>query len=217
MGIATMGMLGRWATGTVLLAGLFFSTAQAQSLPKIAEFYFDEDVTAKPIQALPPEQAGLVDQLMKLRERGRKGVEASVQLAGIAYAEGRAELGAQLYADALSGVPDGSAQARGIRWNQGWDLYRHGDAQTALALWGQAAAGMRGNAGWVPPTLALALWKLGRKDEAAAWYAAAVRTEPTLWGDAPDFARLLPDWTDEERALLAEVQQAWAANPPRWP
>ncbi len=212
-----MGATNRLAAGALLLAGLWVSAAQAQSLPKVAEFYFDEDAAAKPIQALPPEQAGLVDQLMKLRERSRKGTEATVQLASIAYADGRAELGAQLYREALATVPENSVQARSVRWNQAWDLYRQGDAQAALALWGQAAEGVRGNAGWVPPTLALVLWKLGRKDEAVAWYAAAVRTEPQLWGDASRLAQLLPAWKDEERALLADVQQAWAANPPRWP
>jgi len=205
------------AAGLMLLAGLFFPAAQAQSLPKIAEFYFDEDMAAKPIQALPPAQDGLVDQLMKLRERGRKGADATVQLAGIAYAEGRAGLGAQLYGEALSSVSANSIPARSIHWNQAWDLYRSGDAQAALTHWGIAAEGVRGNAGWVPPTLALALWKLGRRDEAIAWYAAAVRTEPQQWNDAARFPQLLPEWKDEERATLAEVLQAWAANPPAWP
>ena len=80
-----------------------------------------------------------------------------------------------------------------------------------------AAQAARGNGAWVPPTLALALWTLGRRDEAVQWYAAAVRTEPQLWNDPSRLAQLLPAWKDEERARLAEVQQAWAANPPAWP
>lgn len=207
----------KYLVAGLLLTGLFFSTAQAQNLPKIAEFYFDEDTAAKPIQALPPEQVGLVDQLMKLRERGRKSTEATVQLAGIAYADGRTELGVRLYNEALSATTPNSVQARSIRWNLGWDLYRNGDAETALTQWAQAAEGMRGNASWVPPTLALTLWKLGRRDEAVSWYAAAVRTEPEQWNNAANFPQLLPQWTDEERAILAEVLQAWAAKPPLWP
>jgi len=27
----------------------------------------------------------------------------------------------------------------------------------------------------------------------------------------------LPQWRDDERATLGEVQQAWAAAPPAWP
>lgn len=205
------------AGGLMLLAGLFCSTAWAQGLPKIAEFYFDDDAAARPVQALPPEQPDLVEQLMKLRERGRKGVEATVQLAAIAYAESRVELGDKLYQEALAAVSENSSQARGIRWNQGWSLYRHGNAEGALQQWSAAAQAARGNGAWVPPTLALALWTLGRRDEAVQWYAAAVRTEPQLWNDRSRLAQLLPAWKDEERARLAEVQQAWAANPPAWP
>ena len=207
----------KYLVAGLLLAGLLFSTAQAQNLPRIAEFYFDEDVTARPVHALPPEQVGLVDQLMKLRERSRKGTEATVQLAGIAFADGRIELGAKLYGEALSSAAANSTQVRSIRWNHGWDLYRSGDAQAALTQWAQAAEGMRGNASWVPPTLALALWKLDRRDEAVSWYAAAVRTEPEQWNNAANFPQLLPKWKDEERATLAEVLQAWAAKPPAWP
>ena len=201
----------------LLLSVLLVPVGQAQELPKIAEFYFDEDVAAKPIQALPPAQEDLVEQLMRMREHGRKGVEASVQLAGIAYADGRAELAAKLYEEALANVSANSVQARGIRWNEGWDLYRHGDVAGALQQWGQATAAARGNVDWAPPTLALALWALQRREEAVAWYAAAVRTEPQLWNDPANFPQLLPQWSEADRARLAEVQQAWAAAPPAWP
>ena len=212
-----MNVMKRVAVCALLAAGLWGAAVQAQSLPKINEFYFDEDAAAKPAHALPPEQAGLVDQLMKLRERSRKSTEATVQLAGIAYAEGRAELGAKLYDEAMASIAGNSAQARGIHWNQAWGLYRSCDAQAALTQWAQAAEGMRGYASWVPPTLALALWKLDRRDEAVSWYAAAVRTEPEQWNNAANFPQLLPQWKDEERATLAEVLQAWAAKPPAWP
>ncbi|PZU28391.1 MAG: hypothetical protein DI584_06080 [Stenotrophomonas sp.] len=212
-----MGVTKRMVAGALLLAGLFVANVQAQSLLKINEFYFDDDVAAKPFHVVPPEQADVVDQLMKLRERGRKGVEATAQLASIAYRDGRAELGGKLYDEAMGAVADTSVQARSLRWNHGWDLYRRGDAQDALNLWSKAAESTRGNPSWLPPTLALVLWKLERKDEAVAWYAAAVRTEPGQWSDTAAYAQLLPTWNDAERTQLAQVQQAWAANPPAWP
>lgn len=212
-----MGVTKRMVAGALLLAGLFVANVQAQSLPKINEFYFDDDVAAKPFHVVPPEQADVVDQLMKLRERGRKGVEATAQLASIAYRDGRAELGGKLYDEAMGAVADTSVQARSLRWNRGWDLYRRGDAQDALNLWSKAAESTRGNPSWLPPTLALVLWKLERKDEAVAWYAAAVRTEPGQWSDTAAYAQLLPSWNDAERTQLAQVQQAWVANPPAWP
>ena len=117
----------------------------------------------------------------------------------------------------MAAVADTSVQARSLRWNHGWDLYRRGDAQDALNLWSKAAESTRGNPSWLPTTLALVLWKLERKDEAVAWYAAAVRTEPGQWSDTAAYAQLLPSWNDAERTQLAQVQQAWAANPPAWP
>ena len=70
---------------------------------------------------------------------------------------------------------------------------------------------------WAPPTFALALWKLDRKPEAVRWYAAAVRTEPQQWIDPARLSALLPDWTQADRDTLAEVQAAWAKDPPAWP
>ena len=54
----------------------------------------------------------------------------------------------------------------------------------------------------MPPTLALSLWSLGRKEEAVQWYAAAVRSEPQLWNTTAQFARLLPEWSEADRAEL---------------
>ena len=69
----------------------------------------------------------------------------------------------------------------------------------------------------LPPTLALSLWSLDRKAEAVQWYAAAVRTEPNLWNDPANYAKLLPDWREQDRQRLVEVYNAWQANPPPWP
>jgi tetratricopeptide (TPR) repeat protein len=212
-----MAVARKMLTGMVLAAGMTVFGAAAQSLPALQEFYFDDDVAAVAPVVVPADSGDVVEQLMKQRERGRKALEATVQLASVAYAQSRPELGRELYADAEKTAAAGTAQGRMVRWNHGWDLYRQGDAEAALAQWHSAQAGMRGNPSWVPPTFALALWKLGRKDEAVKWYAAAVRTEPQAWSRSAGFAQQLPAWSDAERASLAEVQQAWAAQPPAWP
>lgn len=204
-------------SSVVLAAGMTMFGVSAQSLPALQEFYFDDDVAAVAPVVVPADSADVVDQLMKQRERGRKALEATVQLASVAYAQGRPELGRELYADAEKNAPGTSAPGRMVRWNHGWDLFRQGDAEAALTQWHTAQQGLRGNASWVPPTYALALWTLGRKDEAVKWYAAAVRTEPQRWSTSDAYAQLLPTWRDSERASLAEVQQAWAAQPPAWP
>ena len=192
-------------------------SAHAQVVPKPKEFYFDEDRSAVPVVAITGvEGDALVDQLMKARERGRKTLEATAQLAHVAYAGGRSDLGDQLYQQALATAQSGSSTWRSIRWNYGWDLYRQGEHQAALEQWSPLVSGV-GGASWLPPTLALVLWKQGRKDEAVQWYGAAVRTEPLLWTDARNYGSLLPGWRQEDRDTLAEVLGAWQANPPVWP
>lgn len=201
----------------VVLAVLLPSTLAAQEVPRPKEFYFeaDEAVTQR-MELHPGSDEATIERLMQARQRGRRDAAvATAQLAHIAYATGRADTGAALYDEARQRA--GNARQRdSLHWNQGWDLYRSGDYAGALEQWRIAGAERLKGPAWLPPTLALGLWALDRRDEAVRWYAAAVRTEPQLWR-APDLERLLPDWTEAERAVLAEVAEAWQAAPPSWP
>lgn len=197
----------------------WMATAGAQVLPKPAEFYFDEDETvASPIIALEGSDESTIGQLMRLMDRGGRNADrATAQLAHMSMASGRTETGLALYGRANEMTTDGSTRRRSVQWNQAWDVYRTGDVEAALALWSEAFANRVVYPAWVPPTLALALWKLDRRDEAIAWYAAAVRTYPDRWANPAALAGLLPDWSDADRATLAQVQAAWQASPPTWP
>lgn len=208
-------MLHRLALATVLAMAAF--ATQAQTLTKPAEFYFDEDRnTARLIVAIEGEGEPLAAQLVKQIEHGRHPIEATAQLAHVAMNEKRVELGEKLYQEALGSTEGRGTLGRAVRWNYGWDLYRLDRKPAALAQWAELANGF-GSPSWVPPTLALALWDLDRKAEAVQWYAAAVRTEPNLWNDPTHFPALLPGWREQDRQRLAEVQTAWAADPPVWP
>ncbi|MBK0056843.1 tetratricopeptide repeat protein [Stenotrophomonas sp. S39] len=211
-----MSVAGKFVAGVLLVSGAACAWA-APALPVPQEFYFDNDAAAAPIIVVAGSGDDLVAQLLKQRERGRKTLEASVQLASVAIAQGRAELGEQLYREALAEASVQSSLGRSVRWNYGWDLLRQGQALAALEQWQSVANNLRSNAAWIPPTYALALWRAGQQQEAVKWYAAAVRTEPSQWSDSSRYAQLLPGWRDDERASLAEVQQAWAAAPPAWP
>lgn len=203
-----------------LVAGFLLpALSSAQTLPKPAEFYFDADAGAtRPIEAVRETGDAAVQRLLKLIQRDPRGADAArAQLAHVAMAAGRTELGRQLYAEAFGRIDRNHPLWRAAMWNYGWDLYRAGDPAGALAQWRELVLSRGINGGWMPPTLALVLWKLDRRDEAVQWYAAAVRTEPAQWSTPDRFAELLPDWREEERATLAEVQKAWAANPPAWP
>lgn len=203
----------------LLAAGLLAAGgAFAQSLPKPAEFYFDADATTtRPIVAVKETGDAAVQKLLKAIERNPRAKGEHAQLAHLAMEGGRTDVGKDLYTRAFARIANSDSMWRPLVWTYGWDLYRAGDAQGALDQWQQLVVLRRSNASWVPPTLALALWSVGRKDEAVEWYAAAVRTEPQLWRNPANFPRLLPEWRDSERATLAEVQAAWAANPPKWP
>lgn len=189
----------------------------AQNLPRPKEFYFEsDDAVARPLELYAGSDDATIERLLQVRNRGRRDATLAIaQLAHISYATGRAETGAALYQEAKQ-APDSARMRDALNWNHGWDLYRSGDIAGALEQWRNAGVERLKGPAWVPPTLALGLWQLDRRDEAVNWYAAAVRTEPGLW-TSPDLKRLLPDWTDADRAVLAEVAAAWQANPPAWP
>lgn len=202
------------ALATALASG----PAGAQTLSKPNEFYFDADAqTVKPVIAVRETGEVAMERLAKILERKAHAPNEAAQLAHLAMEAGRNELGRQLYARSLREVDSGSSYWRAINWNYAWDLYRSGAPEDAFKAWVTLHNARSVNAAWMPPTYAIALWSLGRKDEAVQWYAAAVRTEPDQWRDSSRYAELLPEWRVADRATLAEVQKAWAANPPGWP
>ena len=197
---------------------LYSLLAQAQALPGPKEFYFDDDPqTTRTIVVIPGEGDAVVERLAANVARKPGDVESRAQLAHLAMASGRPELGEELYRAARKSAGGNQRLTRAVAWNHGWDLYRAGEPARALEQWSTLLGGWPSAPTWQPPTMALALWKLGRKQEAVAWYAAAVRTEPGQWSSAANFASLLPDWREEDRATLAEVQAAWQADPAAWP
>ena len=209
-------MLSRTLLATALLA--VSGAVSAQSLPRPSEFYFDADAnTVKPVVVVRESGDAATEKLVKAIERNPRAKGEVAQLAHMAMDAGRTDLGKQLYERALGAIDRSDALWRSVVWNYGWDLYRTGDFEAAFAQWRTLVEARSVTASWMPPTLALSLWSLGRKDEAVQWYAAAVRSEPQQWNSTAQFARLLPEWRDAERSTLAEVQAAWAANPPSWP
>lgn len=203
-----------------VLALLLPFAAPAQTLPRPAEFYFDRDDTvAAPIVVVTQsDDEKAIALLLRQRDRGgRDADKATAQLARIAMASGRTDTGHALYRELLARATVGGSLRQSVAWNYGWDLYRAGDVEGALRQWSDALSGRLAKPAWAPPTFALALWKLDRKPEAVRWYAAAVRTEPQQWIDPARLPTLLPDWTQADRDTLAEVQAAWAKDPPGWP
>lgn len=204
---------------------LFFAAAllavagavSGQELPRPVEFYFDADASAlRPVLVLKDRSPAAIERLIRQVERKPDGILEAAQFGHYAMGLGQTQAGLDGYSRAIARLDINNGLWRPIKWTYGWDLYRAGDVEGALAQWAELAT--RGvSASWMPPTFALALWKLDRRDEAVRWYAAAVRTEPNQWSTTGRYAQLLPQWREEDRATLAEVQAAWAQNPPRWP
>lgn len=211
--------MGYLRTGACALALLLATPAGAQTLPAPAEFYFDADTrTVTPLVAIEGDDDQTHARLMQLVDRnGRAAETARAQLARALMRSGREDTGRAMYAQAFTATANRSPLRSALHWNFAWDLYRLGHHAEALDQWRQALDGRLVRPAWAPPTLALALWSTGRRDEALQWYAAAVRTEPNLWNDPARYPTLLPDWTDAERRTLAEVFAAWQAAPPAWP
>lgn len=208
----------RFPLALVLLSFPLLALAQASGMSAPKEFYFDKDPqTTRPIIAVAGEGDAVVDRLAANIARRPNEVESHAQLAGIAMNSGRRELGEDLYQTARRNAAGNQRLARMVAWNYGWDLYHAGEPERALEQWRTLLNGWPSAPSWQPPTLALVLWKLGRRQEAIAWYAAAVRTEPQLWYDAANLGQLLPDWRQADRDTLAEVVAAWQADPPDWP
>lgn len=205
--------------GLALVLLLAASTAGAQRLAAPAEFYFDEDARiATPIVAIEGEGDEIHGRLLQLIERdARNADQARAQLARALMRSGRADTGRGMYDQLLVSLSARSPLRSGVHWNYAWDLHRSGDTEAAIVQWQRALDGRLVKPAWAPPTLAMALWRLGRRDEAVQWYAAAARTEPAQWNDPARFPQLLPDWAAGDRATLSEVFTAWRADPPVWP
>ncbi len=199
----------------LLLAG---GTASAQSrLVPTSEFYFTDDTrTTRPVVAVQAEGDALTESLLKAIARNPRAKAETAQLAHVAMAGGRPQLGVELYDRVLRDLGQTEVLYRPVLWNYGWDLLRLGNAEGALVRWETLLKSRNVTADWIPPTLALVLWQLDRKAEAVEWYAAAVRTHPDRWSDGGRFDELLPDWQPAERANLALVHRAWQADPPQW-
>lgn len=208
------------SVGLLVVLLLCAGSVAAQTLPRPAEFYFDEDrQTTRRFDLLGADQVNesAVQALLRQGARDRRGAESIGRMAHTAFNRGRADIGQALYERALRDTGSSHGSWRNLVWNYAWDLHQAGRADEALAAFVQLITARSTRAAWIPPTLALALWQSNRRDDALRWYAAAVRTEPDLWSAPADFAELLPDWSEQDRQTLQQVHAMWAQNPPAWP
>lgn len=121
--------------------------------------------------------------------------------------QGQAIAAERDFTHALRIAPD----AEHTHWSYGWALLRLDRPACAVAQWQQAAALHGGRPFWLPYTLAIGYAAAGRTDLAVAWYAQAVASLPSRWGNATALAQSMRFWHASEQRLARMVFAAWQA------
>ncbi|WP_454259440.1 hypothetical protein [Pseudoxanthomonas mexicana] len=206
----------------VVLVSVVFS-AHAQSVPKPKEFYFDEDKTmARPIVVVEgPREKPRCRHSCANATVAADMLEATAQLAHIAFSDGRTDLGGQLYQQALA-----QTDVKGATWGAAVQvelrvgpLIARARVEPALTRWVEACQCLRDRtlvgaahvgAGAVAPGPEAGSGRLVRRCCAHG----TRRSGPTR-ATSPRIAPRLE--AQEDRDTLAEVLGAWQANPPTWP
>jgi tetratricopeptide (TPR) repeat protein len=93
---------------------------------------------------------------------------------------------------------------RHILWSLGWSHFNLGDDLAALDFWRQAEVQHGGSPYWVPYTVALSYWRLGKKDIALAYYDLAVKNNAD-WGAKGGVHKMTHHWKPLEKKLHAEL------------
>ncbi|MEO6688433.1 MAG: hypothetical protein ABIS07_17835 [Dokdonella sp.] len=118
-----------------------------------------------------------------------------------------------------------------IRWSQGWARFSVGDSACAIEAWQRAAelpgdsdrvqvpdqrgnirASVRGDAFWVPYTLAIGYWTAGEPEVALDYYSAAVRSFSDRFACMDALNAYTRNWKPRERTAILDLAHAWIAD-----
>lgn len=198
------------------LAALCFSSALALAdpapLPPPAASYVDEDPAAIAVVIVDPSRSDLMQRLDQLAREPKNAWKAHAQR-GFQYGlRGQREKLAGDFAAAAQELPNDPFAPRILAWQHGWALFEAGDYAGAIARWQDAERAHGGHPSWVPYTYAVALWRMGRRDEALAYYAAAARSAPDRWGSKAGLERIARKWNKAELTAANELYEAWATS-----
>lgn len=185
------------------------AAAQTLDLPTPAASYSDHD----PAGAIYPDMDPSTPDLEATLNQGvRRGRNNPVPLAqrGLFYTlQGQRSRGQRDYDRALASGEDGSAERRYAHWSYGWALHASGDHAGALEHWRTSAQLHGGNPHWVPSTYAIALWSLGAREPAVAFFDIAVREEPALWETDAAVEATTRDWRPNDRLAILSIHNQW--------
>jgi tetratricopeptide (TPR) repeat protein len=198
------------------LAALLFSCAAAAAdttpLPPPAARYVDEDPAATAIVLVNPSRSDVMQRLDQLVREPKNAWKARAQRGFLYGIRGEREKLDRDYSAAAEKLPDDPYAPRILAWQHGWALFEAGDYAAALARWQEAERAHGGHPSWVPYTFAVALWRMDRREEALAYYAAAVRSAPERWGSKAGLASITTKWHKPELEAAEALLEAWTAS-----
>lgn len=190
------------------------AVAQDLELPTPAAAYADPDPAGAIYPDMDPTIPGLEDSLNQAVGRARNNPVALAQRGLYQYLQGQRTRGQRDYERALAVAGSASVEQRYVHWSQGWALYTTGDFAGALAQWRASADLHGGQPHWVPPTFAMALWSLGARDAAVAFFDVAVRDRPSSWATPEAIEATTSDWRPNERLAILSIHNQWQSMGP---
>lgn len=170
--------------------------------------YTDEDPAAKAWHAPPGRKARFRELLNEELQRHPRNVVARVHRAYLLDRAGEHERARRDYDAALEAAPPNGLEHRHILWSRGWSRYDTGDVAGALEDWQENVRLHGGRPSWVAYTFALAYWTRGDRDEALAWYDAAVASD-RKWGTEAGMVERTRHWRPEQRERIQALFALW--------
>ena len=188
--------------------------AQTMDLPTPAASYTDRDPAGATYPDMDPATPGVEGSLDQAIEQQRGNPVPLAQRGLYHFLDGQRSRGQRDFDRALAAAEPGSTELRYVHWSQGWALYASGDPSGALAQWRTATELHGGHPHWVPATFAGALWSMGARESAVAFFDVAVRDEPALWETVEAVESTTREWRPNERLAMLSIHNQWQATRP---
>jgi tetratricopeptide (TPR) repeat protein len=192
-----------WVT---LLSALIFS-AQAfaiDNLPDSRKNYGDSDAAARSIGPRAGDKAAWRRHLNAVIQKYPRDVVALTGRAHVRTLAGDFEGANEDYLRALANADPKSSDHRHILWSLGWSQFNIGDDASALDYWAKAEQQHGGAPYWVPYTVALSYWRLGKKEIALGYYQLAVLNNAD-WGTIDGVKKMTRHWKPMEKKVHSEL------------
>ncbi len=173
-------------------------------LPDTGHQYSDHDPAAIATGPKQGDKAAWRRHLNQVVQRNPKDIVALAARGYVRTLAGDFEGANEDYVRALALADPKTPSYRHILWSLGWSHFNLGNDIIALDFWSQAERQHGGSPYWVPYTVALSYWRLGKKDVALAYYDLAVKNNAD-WGTEEGVHKMTHHWKPIEKKLHAEL------------